>query len=174
MSSEPRIFDPDEQDDAVPEAELLNESWETAELPDDLLFLADQLRSDATRLHESHRADRLQRELLRPERAQTVNTPAPRGLAAWLPLLWLLPVLLVVASLTWYGPMTNAPAPASPEVADLPRPERASGELAPLSSQTYPVSLPANQPSQQGPSAAELDALLDLMENETNSVAVSL
>ncbi|EAQ78332.1 hypothetical protein [Blastopirellula marina] len=176
MSSEPRIFDPDEHDDVhleteLPEAELSDEAWETAALPDDLLLLGDQLRCDATRLHESHRADRLQHELLRPERAQRAETLVPaRGISAWLPLLWLLPVVLITAALVSNGQPTVPRIPASPAVAVTP----SVTPQAEYSPQVYSVSLPAETPSQHGPSAAELDALLDLMQNETASVAVSL
>ncbi|MCC9605581.1 hypothetical protein LOC68_22230 [Blastopirellula sp. JC732] len=176
MPSEPRIFDPGDFDDASPEAdlpevELTDEAWETAALPDDLLLLGDQLRCDALRLHESNRADRVQRELLQPERAQRAELAAPpRGPSPWRALLWMLPVALVTAALVWNGRPASPPTPVAPHVAVTPI-------VAPqvdFSPNIHQVSLPAPQPVQQGPNAAELDALLDLMQHDAASVAVSL
>ncbi|TWT39495.1 hypothetical protein [Blastopirellula retiformator] len=176
MPSEPRIFDPGDFDDDLPEVELpevdlTDEAWETAALPDDLLMLGDQLRCDALRLDESHRADRVQRELLQPERAQRAELAAPpRGPSAWTALLWMLPVALMTAVLVYNGRGASPPSPPTPSVVATPH-------VAPpldFSPNLHQVSLPAPQPVQQGPSAAELDALLDLMPSETGSVAVSL
>ncbi|PQO30181.1 hypothetical protein [Blastopirellula marina] len=176
MPSEPRIFDPGDFDDGapdldLPEVELTDEAWETVALPDDLLMLADQLRCDASRLHESHGADQVQRELLRPERAQRTETVLPAAkVSSWLPLLWMLPVVLITAALVWNGRQSTPPTPTAPPVAATP----SVSPHADFTPRLHQVSLPAPLPAQQGPNAAELDALLDLMQNEASSVAVSL
>lgn len=180
MPSEPRIFDPGDFDDGspeldLPEVDLTDDAWETIALPDDLLMLADQLRCDASRLHESHGADQLQRELLRPERAERVETVLPTAKAsAWLPLLWMLPVALITAVLVWNGRQATPPTPAAPTVAVTPSVAPHIDFGPDFGGGIHQVSLPAPPPTQQGPNAAELDALLDLMQNETTSVAVSL